>query len=66
MAKIKKFPPHQVKQIHKSYCTEVLQSANIMNWQKLVYTFHFLEDKNNQKACFYLSSQAPFSWRTSS
>lgn len=47
------YPPHQIKQIHESYCTEVLQSANIMNWHKLVYTFHFLDDKNDQKACLF-------------
>lgn len=45
------YPPHQVKQTHKSYCT-VLQSANIMNWHKLVYTFHFMDDKKNQKKVF--------------
>lgn len=44
------YPPHRVKQIHKSYCTQVLQSANIRNSHELVYTFHFLNDKNNQKA----------------
>ena len=38
----------QVKQILQSFCTEVLQSANIMNWHKLVYTSHFLDDENNQ------------------
>lgn len=41
------YPPRQVKQILKSYCTEVLQSANIMNWHKLVYTSCFKDDKNN-------------------
>lgn len=63
------YPPHQVKQIHKSYCTEVLQSANIMNWHKLVYThFNFRMTKKNQEAVFFslffsplsLSSRAPF------
>ncbi len=59
------YPPHQVKQIHKSYCTEVLQSANIMNWHKLVYTSHFLDDRNNQKSMFFFvqsgtSSHTPF------
>lgn len=39
MAKIIFFStPTQIKQIHKSYCTEVLQSANIMNCHELVYT----------------------------
>lgn len=55
-------PPHQVKQIHKSYCTEVLQSANIMNWHKLVYTLHFLDGKQKRsqsKGSLCLSSPAP-------
>lgn len=33
--------PDPVLQIHKSYCTEVLQSANILNWHNLVYTLLF-------------------------
>lgn len=47
-------PPPPVKQLHKLYCTSVLQSANIMNWHKLVGA------SPKEKG---LSSQAPVSWR---
>lgn len=40
----------KLSRFHKSYCTEVLQSANIMNWHKLVYTFHFLDDLKESKS----------------
>lgn len=48
------FYPHIKFSRFTNHTVQVLQSANIMNWHKLVYTFHFLDDKNNQKACFFL------------
>lgn len=41
------FYPH-IKSIHESLCTQVLQSANIRNWHKLLYTYIFEWMKKNK------------------
>lgn len=45
-------------QICKSYCTEV-QSANISNWNKLVYTFNFLRNHEMHVGFFVRSGCVP-------